>query len=212
MNELREITFEDGTTVRCQSVPPLAITAILANRPDCRVPPLAIEEIPSKGGTTRVPARPGSAEYEAWAKERDAAMHARQEVEEYGPYLIGVVDWKLPGETEFSSAVPKGWQFPPRIAMLGAKPHPGEDGRLWDWIIYGLLVSNTRVRLVQGAIFGDILSLREEEVQAAADLFPGDVGERSDTSAASLEDHDESPVRGDEDSDAVGTDPPTVVQ
>lgn len=178
--EEREVVLDNGTVVYCQGVNQLAIGAIAAQCPGCRMPSPPIEEIPGKAGVTRAQARPGTPQYAEWEAARDQVLEMRRRVEDDAVYYVGITGWKLPGETKKHRNVPKGWQFPDRLAELGVTSYEsmlGEAGRRWDYIIFELMGSTLDQNKVLRGIYNfqdNAEPLEEEEVEAAAEKFPGD--------------------------------------
>lgn len=178
---MEEIVLSSGVTVRCESVSMLATTEIIAVRPECRMPTPPVEVIKSRTGTTPVAAQPGTSEYAEWEREADAVRAARARIEDQAPFYLGVLEWKQPGQSKFSERVPKGWKFSHRLAALGVKAREGEDGRQWDYIIYGLLKDPADYLAVQRVVF--VGAITEEEVTAVTDKFPSDTEQAPDTEA-----------------------------
>ena len=65
--------------------------------------------------------------------------------------------------------VPKGWQFPKSALAEGLEPASGDDGRRYDHIRYGLLVTSRDIQAAQRIMWG----LTNEEVRAAEATFCG---------------------------------------
>jgi len=179
MESYTEITLADGTVVRCEAVPFLADTEIIAAMPECRMPSPPVEVVNSKHGPTTATARPGTPEYNAWEVEADRVRAERARVERQAPFFLGVHSWKLSEEKKFSEDVPKDWEFPRRLVALGVPPRAGEDGRRWDYIVYGLLRRAQDSSKVQRVLYG-MEEITPEEGQAVADKFPGDEEQPAD--------------------------------
>lgn len=183
MEELVEVTLDDGTVVRCGSVPPAAWGSVWSLFPECRIPPAPVEEIDGFGGVTRALARPGSEMYEEWEEKATAAREARTQVEQGALFFLGVEDWKLPGQKRFSDKVPKDWQIPKRLQRAGITPRVDEVGRKYDFIVYGLAGSQPRHSVLMKAISPESAEdLTNEEVEATAEGFPSDEVEQANTS------------------------------
>lgn len=177
---MEELVLSSGVTVRCEAVPLMATTEIIAVRPECRMPTPPVEVVKSRTGTTPVAAQPGTPEYAEWEREADAVRAARARIEDQAPFYLGVLEWKQVGQSKFSERVPKGWAFSRRLAALGVEPREGEDGRCWDYIVYELLKSPVDHLAVQRVVFG-ASAITEEEVAAVTDKFQGDAERPTDT-------------------------------
>jgi hypothetical protein len=118
------------------------------------VPPLAISVI---GAQHPIPENLD-------ADETQAAMAARERLINEAAWLMAL------GHVE----VPEDWQFPRGLTYAGIKPREGDEGRVLDYIEYGLLATTEDLEKVQVAMYGDALT--EAEVDAAAAIFPGDGG------------------------------------
>jgi len=70
--------------------------------------------------------------------------------------------------------VPDDWKFPRGLTYAGAVPRAGVDGRLLDYIEYGLLVTPADIAAVQAVMYG--ADVTEPEVTAAEATFQPDGG------------------------------------
>ena len=68
--------------------------------------------------------------------------------------------------------VPEDWQFPKGLQHAGIQPRVDEDGRLLDYIEYGLLQTPQDIEQVQTVMYGSTLT--EAEVEAAEAMFRSD--------------------------------------
>lgn len=174
MGEMKEVELTDGTMLRCEEIPPLALSQAIAGNPKCRKPAFPMEQIVGVAGTTSVPARPGTAEYDAFEEACAAADQEIDRIRSLGPFLLGVVSWKHSGEKKFTNKVPSDWEFPVRVQILGIQPQEDAAGRLWDYIVYELIRGADNYANVQEVILGVTLPMEKDEVVAAEDMFPGE--------------------------------------
>ena len=65
------------------------------------------------------------------------------------------------------TTVPRRWKYPKSALREGLSPTPGEDGRLYDYIRYGLVVTSRDIMVMQRVMWG----LTTEEVKAAEATF-----------------------------------------
>lgn len=180
--ELKEVELTDGTIIRCADVPPMATRGVVSQFPECKLPSAPIEEIKNVDGTVdRVAARHGTPQYDEWNKQLAAVNEAIERVETEAMFVLGIVDWKLPGQKTFTDEVPKSWEIPSHLLKRGGiKPHGGPSGRVWDYVVYGLVKTIDDMNTVLKAV-GGISELTTEEVEAVADKFPGDKVEAAST-------------------------------
>lgn len=169
---MKEVELSNGIVIRVEPVPPLAFTSIVAEMPECQVPDPPLETIKGRTGTSQVPARQGTAEYEAWKKDVDRARRAQERIRIEAYYTLSVLAWKLPGEDDFSEEVPDGWEIPSRLTRAGLKPNEGPDGKRWDYVLYGLITTPEDMGKLDESLI-EKSSLTEAEVDAASDTFPG---------------------------------------
>lgn len=173
MKRRNEVRLSNGALVRVEPVPPLAYTSIVAEMPECQIPPPPMEEIKGKTGISRLPARQGTPEYDLWQQEVDRARRAGERIRIEAYYTLGVVSWKLRGQKSFSDVIPDDWEIPARLIQAGLKPHVGIDGRRWDFILYGLITTPADMQALSNVLLGKG-PLMEAEVEAASNQFPSD--------------------------------------
>jgi hypothetical protein len=74
--------------------------------------------------------------------------------------------------------VPDDWTFPRGLRYAGVQPREGEDGRLLDYIEYGLLLTASDVQAVQAVMYD--ASLTGDELSDAEETFPANSGRETD--------------------------------
>ena len=171
----KEFLLPSGSAVvRVRPVPPMLAPEILDARPELADPPLPMVKV--EGVTTKMlPARPGEPEYEEYVQERKRREALRESMHSDLIWDYGVVSWKHPpDEEEFASDPPKDWKFPSFLKEYGKKQREGRRGRRIDFIKYTLIAQGQDMEAAQSVIFGQMKPLSREEVDAAADLFPGE--------------------------------------
>lgn len=65
------------------------------------------------------------------------------------------------------TVVPRRWKYPKSAQNAGLLPSSGDDGRLYDYIRYGLVVTTRDIAVTQRVMWG----LTAEEVKAAEATF-----------------------------------------
>jgi len=115
------------------------------------VPPFALAEIERRY-------TPASA---TAASEDPAARLAREQITREVAWLLALPDVTVPAD----------WQFPRALRYAGIEPREGEEGRLLDYIEYGLLLTPADIQAVQAVMYGDVT---EDEIGAAEATFPVD--------------------------------------
>ena len=164
---MQEITLTSGVVVRCQAVPPMAVTEVVADHPDLSDPPIPYEQIEGIAGLTEAPAREGTDLYHEYYRERKRIEGLRAKLQDDFVWDYGVLDWKYPesknvvdgiiewkySKSEFVDTPPKTWQFPQRIKDYGKLPRSGERGRRVDYIKYELLGTPDDVTSAQEIIY-----------------------------------------------------------
>ena len=70
--------------------------------------------------------------------------------------------------------VPEDWQFPKGLLYADVQPRASEDGRLLDYIEYGLLQTPQDIERVQDVMYGSAVTTAE--VEAAEAMFCPDRG------------------------------------
>jgi hypothetical protein len=90
-----------------------------------------------------------------------ATIAAREQKQRETAWLIGFQ----------GLAVPEDWQFPEGLRYAGIEPRAGEQGRLLDYIEYGLLLRDADIAKTQAVMYGETVT--EEEITAAEAVFPG---------------------------------------
>lgn len=118
------------------------------------VPPFALAEIERR----YTPA------YATAATEDPAARASREKLAREVAWLMALPD----------VAVPDDWQFPRALRYAGVEPREGDEGRLLDYIEYGLLVTPGDIQAVQAVMYGSALT--EDDIGAAETTFPADGG------------------------------------
>jgi hypothetical protein len=181
-----ELTLSDETVVRCAPVPPLAVPEVVAAQPDCKMPPAPMEEVETKVGSEKAPAKKGSGAYEAWRAEVQEVHRRRAETERIAHFVLGVIAWKLPDKKNFSSKVPNGWSIPERFTAMGIQPSESDLGHRGDFIKYELIKTTDDLLKVNQVVFST-KPVTESEVEASADLFRGDEEGRADTGGEGAE-------------------------
>ena len=170
---MQEITLASGVVVRCQAVPPMAVTEVVADHPDLADPPIPYEQIEGIAGLTEAPAREGTDLYHKYYEERKRIEGLRTKLQDDFVWDYGVIEWCYPEDEEFVDTPPKTWQFPQRLKDYGKLPRSGERGRRVDYIKYELLGTPDDVTSAQEIIYS-IAPITTREVDAAAAMFPGD--------------------------------------
>ncbi len=92
------------------------------------------------------------------------AQAARERLMQEAAWLMA-----LPGVS-----VPQDWAFPRGLSYAGIQSREGDEGRLLDYIEYGLLLTPADIQSVQVAMYGTALT--EDDIGAAEDTFPADGG------------------------------------
>lgn len=172
----KELTLPSGSAVvRVRSVPPMLAPEILDERPELADPPLPMVKVEGGQGIPdkMMPARPGEPEYEEYVQERQRREKLRETLQSDLFWDYGVVSWAALGE-EWISDPPKEWKFPTFLSDYGKKPRKGKRGRRIDYIKYSLITHAQDMEAVQMVMYGMSRPLTREEVDAAADMFPGD--------------------------------------
>ena len=173
----KEFLLPSGSAlVRVRSVPPMMGPEILGDDPELAEPSLPMVLV--TGSTTpdkMMPARPGEPEYEEYLQERKRRERLYEAKQSDLTWDYGLVAWKRPPSQEaFEDEPPKGWKFPPFLVAYGKKPRAGKRGKRVDFIKYTLITQAQDMEAVQMAMYGMSKPLTREEVDAAADLFPGE--------------------------------------
>jgi hypothetical protein len=171
----KEFVLPSGSAVvRVRSVPPMMAPEILDERPELAEPPIPMVKV--EGVTTKMlPARPGEPEYDAYLLERKRRERLYEAARSDITWDYGVVAWKRPVDAkEWEEHPPKEWKFPEFLKEYGGKPREGKRGRRVDYIKYVLVTGMEDMDAVQKAMYGISKPMSREEVDAAADLFPGD--------------------------------------
>jgi hypothetical protein len=174
-----ELTLPDNSAVVVlRSVSPFVTADVVAANPELAKPQIPYIEVKSvAGGSQMLPARPGQEEYAAWEQEVDQVERARAELQESFTWDYGVVRWKRPPDAdEYADMPPKAWKYPELLREYGREPRSGKRGRRVDFIRTVLLSSSRSLEAAQMMVYGLRGSplLTTGEVDAAAELFPGD--------------------------------------
>lgn len=182
-----QVTLDDGSTarefvlpsgmavVRVRPIPPMMIADVMADNPNLVDPPIPLVKV---GGVTEkwLPARAGQPEYEEWVQQRRGLEMLRGQVQSDHMWDYGVPEWKYPTDEKFSKEPPKAWKFPQWMKSHGKKPRSGKTGRRIDFVRYTLFQTNRDMEAAQIVMYAITNPLRPEEIDAIADLFPGDEG------------------------------------
>jgi len=172
-----ELTLPDGSAVvTLRSVSPFVQADIIAANPELAKPRMPYVEAKGVAGTQMLPARPGQPEYAEWEQKVQEVELARGQIREDFTWDFGVVRWKVPPNAdEYADMPPKDWKFPAILKEYGRKPRSGKRGRRVDYIHITLLAASRNLEAAQMVVYGLKTSpLTTEEVEAAAELFPGD--------------------------------------
>ncbi len=97
-------------------------------------------------------------------EEAEAAQSARALMVREAAWLMALPDVE----------VPEDWVFPRGLRYAGVQPREGEEGRLLDYIEYGLLLTSGDVQAVQATMYES--SLTGEELGIAEATFQTDSG------------------------------------
>ena len=108
------------------------------------------------------------------------------EVQPVPPFALAEIQRRHPDQPQLAReaawlmalptiTVPEDWQFPRGLQYAGVEPRPGNEGRLLDYIEYGLLIMSNDIQSVQSIMYGG--DLTEEEISAAEEMFPVDRGQ-----------------------------------
>jgi len=118
------------------------------------VPPFALAEIERR----YTPAFTGD------AVEERAAQASREKLVREVAWLMALPDVVAPDD----------WQFPRGLRYAGIAPREGDEGRILDYIEYGLLTTPGDIQAVQAVMYG--ADVTESDVHAAEAAFPVDSG------------------------------------
>lgn len=75
--------------------------------------------------------------------------------------------------------VPDSWNFPRGLLYAGVQPREGDDGRLLDYIEYGLLLTPADVQAVQAVMYDS--NLTGDELSEAEETFPANSGRETNS-------------------------------
>jgi hypothetical protein len=135
-------------------------------------PPMTTIETLKGAGSEIIPAPLGSSEREAYDRKRSEIESARNFAMTEFAVAYGVVEWSRDKE-KWSKAPPKGWELDPEIREVLSRV---SEKKRTQFIMYELIVTprdQMRVeRVCRPVDMGPVLA---EEVQAAEDMFQGDV-------------------------------------
>lgn len=172
-NNLTELLLDSGWWVRCRKVPPIASYGIMDREEFWMPPPPMVTVETMKGAGSETMAAPvGSPEYQAYEQQRAKVESARNFAVMTFVYAYGVHSWSK-DRKKWSREVPEGWELDDEIRDVAA--HVPDKIRT-QFIIYELIsTQRDQMQVEKVCRPTDLRALLAEEVQAAEDMFPGDV-------------------------------------